>query len=259
MKKQKKESFSLRTDLIFEKNTRMEPTSVEKYPSKIRVENYSKGNVQSTIISFQDVRDLNHFKKVQEVLIDVFQNYCKISSSDVILMIGLGNDKSTPDALGPTVMENILVTRHLFLLGEVEKGYHNVCSFVPNVMGNTGIDTTDMIRSIIKQTKATKVFIVDSLKTSSLSRLGKTIQITNEGIIPGSGIGSNRKEISSKEMGVEVIAIGVPTVVDLRSIDESLQSSFIVTPTDIDFLIEKLGILIGNGLNFFCHPKFRQK
>ena len=134
MKKLKKETISLRTDLIFEKNSHIKPSSLEKPYPNIEVKIYEEKEKTSTTIFFQDIRNHHHLKQVQEVFVNTLKQYMTISSSDVVFIIGLGNEKSTPDALGPTVVENVLVTRHLFLLGEVEKGYHNVCSFVPNVM-----------------------------------------------------------------------------------------------------------------------------
>ena len=182
------------------------------------------------------------------------------------LIVGLGNSKSTPDSLGPKVVDNTLVTRYLYLFGEVDGNYSNVCSFVPNVMGNTGIETTDIIKSIIKDTHATKVIIVDALKTNHIDRLTKTIQITDQGISPGSGIQGKRKEISKETMNVDIIAIGVPTVVDIQTILEnytsqyfSLQDNLIVTPTNIDFLIEKLAYLISDGINISLHKDFKRQ
>ena len=114
-----------------------------------------------------------------------------------------------------------------------------------------------MIKSIIQETKSTKVIIIDSLKTTNLNRLNKTIQITNKGISPGSGIYNNRQEISKKTMNIDVIAIGVPTVVELNNLlEKQYKEKLIVTPTNIDFIIEKLAILIGNGINISLHKNF---
>ena len=130
-------------------------------------------------------------------------------------------------------------------------------------MANTGIETAEIIKSIIKDSKATKVIVIDSLKTSNIKRLLKTIQITNKGISPGSGIGNNRKEISKKTVGIDIIAIGIPTVVDINSIIYNYTNkrikevdNLIVTPTNIDYMIDKLSILIGNGINNSLHKNF---
>lgn len=125
-------------------------------------------------------------------------------------------------------------------------------------MGNTGIETSKIIKSLIKEIKATKVIIVDSLKTNNMNRLGKTIQITDQGIFPGSGINNNRKEISKKTVGCDVIAIGIPTVLDIKSLVSEIDENenYIVTPTNIDFLILKLSLLLSNGLNISLHKNF---
>ena len=120
-------------------------------------------------------------------------------------------------------------------------------------MGNTGLETSSIIQSIIEEANITKIIVIDALKTNSLERLVKTIQITDKGISPGSGIGNTRKEISKNTLNREVIAIGIPTVVDIQS--HSI-NTYMVTPTDIDFMIEKLSLLIGNGINISLHKNF---
>ena len=164
--------------------------------------------------------------------------------------------------MGPSTVKNILITRYLFLLGDVEDGYQNVSAFTPDVMGNTGIETSHIVKKIVDEVNPTKVIVIDSLKSDHIERINRTIQITDKGIHPGSGIGNVRKEISFKTIGVDVIAIGVPTVVNLCSlIKKSKKNTFlgenlIVTPTNIDFMIEKLSILIGNGINISLHDNF---
>ena len=251
----------LRTDLLVEQELSFQETKSEKSKG-IEVEEDSFSKNKCTTIFFDDITDQANYQAVQKIFCKELKKYLCLSEQDRILVVGLGNEKSTPDSLGPATIEHILVTRYLFLLGDVEDGYSNVASFTPNVMGNTGIETIEIIQSIVQQTKATKLIIIDALKTNSLSRLGKTIQITDKGISPGSGIGNNRKEISEGNIKAKVIAIGVPTVVDLRTIfKESLKeddnsTNFVVTPTNIDFLIEKLALLIGNGINISLHKNF---
>ena len=119
----------------------------------------------------------------------------------------------------------------------------------------TNRQTIRFWKSIVEKINPTKVIIIDSLKTNNLSRLAKTIQITDQGISPGSGIGNKRKEISKNTIEKEVIAIGIPMVVDIKNIINT-KESMIVTPTNIDFLVEKLSILIGNGINISLHKNF---
>ena len=142
-----------------------------------------------------------------------------INNKEECLIIGLGNSKSTPDSLGPKVIDKVLVTRHLFELNtNVEKGIRKVSALSPGVMANTGIETYDIITSLIHKIKPKFLIVIDALASSSIDRINKTIQITDTGIHPGSGVGNNRKELSKDTLNIPVIAIGVPTVVDSTTI-----------------------------------------
>jgi len=136
------------------------------------------------------------------------------------LVVGLGNWNVTPDALGPIVVENIMVTNHLFTLApnDVQEGFRPVSAVSPGVLGITGLETSEIVQGIINQTKPDFVIAVDALASRSIERVNTTIQISDTGINPGSGVGNKRKAISKKELGIPVIAIGVPTVVDAVSI-----------------------------------------
>ena len=245
---------SLRTDLILEKD--LELKSIKKTThNKLKIITNKYNNYKYTTIYFNDITDKDNFNNLLEVFIKELKKYLTLSKKDKYLVIGLGNDKSTPDSLGPKVLDNILVTRYLYLLGDVSSGYSNVCSFEPNVTGNTGIETFDIIKSIIKETKATKVIVIDSLKTNNLNNLIKTIQITDSGISPGSGVNNKRGELSKDKLKVDILSIGVPTVVDIKTLNNDLDN-LIVTPTNIDFIIEKLALLIGKGINISLHKDF---
>ena len=162
--------------------------------------------------------------------------------------------------MGPKTLDEILVTRYLFLLGDVEKGYSNVSILKPNVCGNTGIESVLLIKDVIKEIKPTKVIVIDALKASKLERLVKTIQITDTGIHPGSGIFNDQGEISSQTVPCLVYAIGVPTVVDKNTMMEKASSdNFMVTPTNIDFVIERLATLIGSSINQILHKSYFDK
>lgn len=254
---------NIRTDLILEKEIETESSSNIKKAGAIKVVETTHQNSHYTTISFKDISDKDNYNEVLKVLTKELKKYLKITNKDTILVIGLGNEKSTPDSLGPKVIDHILVTRYLTLFGPLEEGYSNVCSFTPDVMGNTGIDTSDMIKSIIKNTNSTKVIIIDSLKTNHLNRLVKTIQITDQGISPGSGIQNNRKEISKETMNIDIIALGVPTVVDIKTIIENYtnkeilpKENLIVTPTNIDFTVERLSYLISDSINNILHKNY---
>lgn len=137
-----------------------------------------------------------------------------------ILIIGLGNRRVTADALGPTVVNNILVTRHLFELmpEQVEEGYRPVSAISPGVLGTTGIETSEIVFGVVEHTQPDLVIAIDSLASKALQRVNTTIQIADTGISPGSGIGNKRKALTRETMGVPVIAIGIPTVVDAVTI-----------------------------------------
>lgn len=194
-----------------------------------------------TTIEFKDITDFQNREIVGKTLqteIEKILKYKNIDKMDKGLIVGLGNPKSTPDALGSLTINNILVTRHLFLLNtKVKKGIKNISAFTPGVMGETGIETKDLIESIINTVKPSFLIVIDSLKASSVDRVNKIIQITDTGIHPGSGVGNTRKEISEQTLKIPVIAIGVPTVVDI---------STIVSDT-IDMLLNHLSYIKNNS------------
>lgn len=165
-------------------------------------------------LEFDDVTDSKNSDNVSETLTIILKKMLKIDKNSFGLVVGLGNDKSTPDSLGPLVVNDIIVTNHLYLLDSLSSNYSRVSAINPGVMGETGIETSDIIEAIVKKIKPSYLIVIDSLASKSIERLNKTIQITDTGIHPGSGIGNKRKEISYDTLGIPVIAIGVPTVVD---------------------------------------------
>jgi len=158
-----------------------------------------------------------------------FLDHLKVPKDAKVLIIGLGNWNVTPDALGPLVVENTMVTRHYFELmpDQVHPGYRQVSAVAPGVLGTTGIETSDIVHALVEKLKPDLVIAVDSLASKALERVNTTIQIADTGIHPGSGIGNKRKGLTKQDLGVDVIAIGVPTVV---------YASTIVTST-MDMLI----------------------
>ncbi|MBO9129581.1 GPR endopeptidase [Bacillus sp. 165] len=175
-------------------------------------------------------------QKVESVFAREFHYFLQeagISEDASCLVVGLGNWNVTPDALGPAVVENLLVTRHLFQLQpeSVEEGFRPVSALSPGVMGITGIETSDIIFGVVEKVKPDFVIAIDALASRSIERVNSTIQISDTGIHPGSGIGNKRKELSKETLGVPVIAIGVPTVVDAVSI----------TSDTIDFILKHFG------------------
>lgn len=181
-------------------------------------------------------------EKVENVFALEFAHFLKqmgIKENSSCLVVGLGNWNVTPDALGPQVCENLLVTRHLFQLQpeNVEKGYRPVSALAPGVMGLTGIETSDIIFGVVEKIKPDFVIAIDALASRSIERVNSTIQISDTGIHPGSGVGNKRKEISKETLGIPVVAIGIPTVVDAVSI----------TSDTIDFILKHFGKELREG------------
>ena len=245
----------IRTDLLYEQKN-IKNTNSETYYKDIKlVSQKDKKNDYSTIF-FEDITDYESYLNLQKVFTKELIKYINIKENDIVIIIGLGNIKSTPDSLGPLTIDKLLPTRYLFELGDVEEGYTNVSIYKPDVMGNTGIESIAIIKSIVKDINPTKIIIIDSLKASNKDRLIKTIQITNSGINPGSGINNSRGEISKKTIGCDVVAIGIPTVVDMST---NVKENFIVTPTNIDFVIERLSSLIASSLNKSLHKNYNRQ
>lgn len=186
-----------------------------------------------------------------------------------VLVAGIGNKDITPDALGPRCAEGIFSTRHITseLAEEIGLDRLNpVCSLATGVLGQTGIETGEIIKSVADAIKPKAVIVIDALAAAGLERLGRTVQITDTGITPGSGVGNKRAEISKNTLGVPVIAIGVPTVVDAvtlakdmtgnKTATESAEAqNMMVTPREIDVMIERASKLIALCVNCALQPK----
>lgn len=185
------------------------------------------GKKQGTYItlSIKGVKLLNSEIQLKEMLVltktlSHLLKRKKIKDEDMGLVVGLGNRMITPDALGPLAVEQVIVTNHLFKLKDdsVSEGYRKVTALSPGVMGVTGIETSDIITSVVKKVKPDFVIVIDALAAKDSSRLGTTIQLTDTGIHPGSGVGNIREELSEEKLGIPVIALGIPTVVDTATI-----------------------------------------
>ncbi len=224
--------YQTRTDLVvdlieenspFEKKTIIDNiiiSNIELDEENSKALNKSKG--QYTTIHFDDVTDTTNYEKVLKIMTQelskILEN-SKIKDNYSCMIIGLGNEKSTADELGVTSAKKVIVTKHIYdLTGTLEDGYRITTCLIPGVMGTTGIETSDIISSVVKKVSPDFIITIDALASGSIDRLLKTIQITNTGINPGSGIGNNRKELSERIFGIPVIAIGVPTVVEASTI-----------------------------------------
>lgn len=198
-----------------------------------------------------------------------------------ILVVGLGNRAITSDSLGPEVVDRLVITRHMFTHAPeiLSEDFASVCALAPGVLGITGIETEEIISAVCEKINPCAVIVVDALAARSIDRITSTIQICDTGICPGAGVGNNRREISEKTLGIPVIAIGVPTVVDAITITEDTLDlifcdlgeklpiedivrsgkvskeilNFTTTPKEIDILIKKCAEVVANGINFALH------
>ncbi|MDG5470870.1 GPR endopeptidase [Jeotgalibacillus sp. ET6] len=166
-----------------------------------------------------------------EKVIRQFLPLSQISSEAHILIVGLGNWQVTPDSLGPLVCENVFITNHLFLHEPhaVENGFRKVSAIAPGVMGLTGMETSDIIHGIVEKIKPEAVIVIDALAARAVERIHATIQISSTGIQPGAGVGNKRKEISFQTLGIPVVSIGIPTVVDAVTITQDTLNYYLKT------------------------------
>lgn len=242
--------FNIRTDLVIDYEIQKNNTNTKIINDNIKIttitindELYKKLRRKKgiyTTIEFTDITNHEDKLEIEKYLTLEIKKYLKllnIKENDEALIIGLGNRLSTPDSLGPKTIDNILVTRHLFELNtNVKKGIRPISAITPGVMANTGIESFDIIEGIIQKTKPKFLIIIDALASSSIDRINKTIQLTDTGINPGSGIGNHRKELSSSTLNIPVLSIGIPTVVE---------SSTIVNDT-INYLFKHISYLKNN-------------
>lgn len=166
----------------------------------------------------------------------------KLGEKSTILIVGLGNWNVTPDALGPKVVSSVMVTRHLleYLPDQVDEGVRPVCAVAPGVLGITGIETGEIIKGIVDRIRPNFIIAIDALASRKMERVNTTIQVADTGIAPGSGVGNKRMELSRSTLGIPVIAIGVPTVVDAatmanETIDLVLDSMIEQAPKGTEF------------------------
>ena len=192
-----------------------------------------------------------------------------------VLVVGLGNEKVTPDSLGPHTVDKVKITSHLFQIFGADGDWEmaNVSGFNPSVTGVTGMETADLIEKVTSMVKPDVAVIIDSLAARSIERLSTTIQICDTGIEPGAGMGNRRKAITQETLGCRVVSIGVPTVIDSRTLiieaseaigwnqDEKTEKDFrekeldmIVTSTEIDQIIKDFSDIISNAINITLHP-----
>lgn len=183
-----------------------------------------------------------------------------------ILVVGLGNRFITPDSLGPAVVDKIIVTRHLMNINDpVISAFRSVCAINAGVLGCTGVETAEIVRGVCSRVEPSAVIAIDSLASLSTERLCRTFQISDTGIVPGAGAYNTRRALDRSTLGIPVIALGVPTVVDAETIvadalkkagadgHAHVSSGLLVTPKDIDALIQKSAKALAYGINMAIH------
>ncbi len=227
--------------------------------------NYVTIEIDAKILENEDVID-----RVSNAVNSELKKIISSRKMDSILIVGLGNRYITPDSIGPKVVGKITVTRHI--TKEAQMGFDfDVCAvsaISPGVLGITGIETSEIVKGVVEHVKPSLIIAVDALAARSIKRLGTTVQISDTGICPGSGVGNNRKELTEKTLGVPVIAMGVPMVVDVRTLvldvlqksendplprDVLFDKNMIVTPNDVDSISEKISTIIADGINMAIH------
>ncbi|MBR6694323.1 MAG: GPR endopeptidase [Clostridia bacterium] len=179
-----------------------------------------------------------------------------MGEAESALVIGLGNTDITPDALGPMAADRVLATRHLSSEIKDKTGLsrlRSVSVLSPGVLGQTGMESAEVIKAICREIEPDIVIAIDALAAADIERLGKTVQLSDAGISPGSGVGNRRRELGEGTLGRRVIAIGIPTVADSSCFGGSC--GYIVTPREIDMLISRAGELISTALNFALQPE----
>ena len=200
-------------------------------------------------------KEQSYFRNASEAVARVLRTMMAPCSS--VLVVGLGNRDITPDALGPISVSNLVITRH-FMTGDVcrLRGLKCVSGIIPGVLGMTGIESLDIVRGAVQTVQPDALIAVDALASCEPNRLCCTIQISDTGIVPGSGVGNHRHAFTKEELGVPVYAIGVPTVVDAKGILETSGTApdLILTPRNIDFLVRDMAKLIGYGINLALQP-----
>ena len=301
------ENYNFHTDLALEDKERFESDSVEISGVSVEEVYHEESDLQVTTVKIltengakvmrkpvgtyitieapnMTVLDEEYQSEIAEELARYLEQVLKLEKKDyTVLVVGLGNREVTPDSLGPHVIEELHVTRHIireygkYAMDEDEA--HMVSAIAPGVMAQTGMETSEVVKGIVEEIKPDFVIAIDALAARNTKRLNRTIQIADTGINPGSGVGNHRMGITQETLGIPVIAIGVPTVVDAATIVRDTIENFadsvepsekheainqliaphlygmFVTPKDIDETILRLAGLISDALNILFHKE----
>ncbi|RHU85639.1 GPR endopeptidase [Clostridiaceae bacterium OM08-6BH] len=276
--------MKVRTDLALEERESFDGSGVEIHGVEVEESCDEERNVRLTrvkIVSERGAREMgksrgtyltleapglaspdeDYHREVSEVIADLLRELTGTAES--VLVAGLGNRDVTPDALGPQAVSNLMITRHLIReYGREMMGMDGCCvvsGIVPGVMAQTGMETSEILQGIIEETRPDLLIVIDALAARSTRRLGRTVQITDTGIQPGSGVGNHRGSLTKESLGIPVIAIGVPTVVEAAAIVYDAQGNcekmpphlngMFVTPKNIDEMIKQLSFTLSEALN----------
>lgn len=298
-------NYRIRTDLALETTERFTEENVEIRGVEIQEDYNEEKDIRTTVVKIKtengartmgrpqgnyitieapnlSAPDEDYHREVSEELAKHLRNLIDLKKEKNILVVGLGNTAITSDSLGPHVVGNLRMTRHIIREYGVksmgEEKMHRVSGLVPGVMAQTGMETSEIVQGVVGETKPDVVIAIDALAARSTRRLNRTIQITDTGIHPGSGVGNHRIGLTEEKLDVKVIGIGVPTVVDaativhdsmahlLEALEEEEQKEFLqemisphlhsmfVTPKDVDETVKYLSFTISEGLNqAFAH------
>lgn len=293
-------SYGIRTDLALEATERFTEENVEIRGVEISEDYDEEKDVRTTVVKITtengastmgrpqgnyitieapglSMSDGDYHREISEKLALHLKKLIHLEREQSILVVGLGNSAITADSLGPHVVDNLYITRHMIreygLKSMGKERMHRVSGIIPGVMAQTGMETSEIVQGIVAETKPDVVIAIDALAARSTRRLNRTIQITDTGINPGSGVGNHRVGLTEENLQVKVIGIGVPTVVDaativrdsmahlLDALEETEQKEFLeemisphlhtmfVTPRDVDETVKYLSYTISEGLN----------
>ena len=250
-----------------------------------------KGNYITVDVKNLKIANEEEIQKTSEVVTKELKTLLAehVAEKDSILVVGLGNIYVTPDSLGPKVINEIDITRHLleYMPEVLDENTREVSAISPGVLGTTGIETMEILKGIVDNVKPKLVIIIDALASRNIERISSSVQLADTGIVPGAGVGNARKELTESTLGIPVIAMGIPTVVEaatiaadsltlfIKKVQENGESNdflnrlqeedkyqiikeilapeeynFIVTPKEIDNLIEKMKDIVARGINF---------
>ena len=293
-------NYRIRTDLALEATERFTEENVEIRGVEVKEEYDKEKDIRTTVVKIKtengaramgrpqgnyitieapnlSIPDEDYHREVSEEIARHLRQLIDLKKEQSILVVGLGNTAITSDSLGPHVVENLRMTRHIIreygLKGMGEEKMHRTSGIIPGVMAQTGMETSEIVQGVVNETQPDVVIAIDALAARSTRRLNRTIQITDTGIHPGSGVGNHRNGLTEDNLLVKVIGIGVPTVVDaativhdsmahlLDALDEAEQKEFLeemisphlhsmfVTPKDVDETVKYLSFTISEGLN----------